>query len=248
MKKVIRIGTVLEYSRISTSRVPTDVFAKIEHDGDRLSISGVIGPMSNGDARGSSGQFIMSFKEYDSRGHMNLADITPASGWTPDLIKRFFDAWDRWHLNDMRANCEHQKGADWDASRKIELTYYTLTTDAMRVRNDARGIAAAAAVRGEVAQLTKQQHALLALTDWFKERTSPPDADSPLSGCYEAKKRETKTVGWIYPTEHPSGLLGKPCTVCGYKYGSAWKREEVPAEVIEFLQSLPDADKTPAWV
>lgn len=36
---------------------------------------------------------------------------------------------------------------------------------------------------------------------------------------------------------------GKP-----YLYGSAWLREEVPADVLDFLSSLPDADKTPAWV
>ena len=34
----------------------------------------------------------------------------------------------------------------------------------------------------------------------------------------------------------------------GYKYGHAWKREDVPDEVIEFLKSLPDTDKKPAWV
>ena len=34
----------------------------------------------------------------------------------------------------------------------------------------------------------------------------------------------------------------------GYKYGSAWLSVDVPSDVIEFLQSLPDTDKTPAWV
>ncbi len=34
-----------------------------------------------------------------------------------------------------------------------------------------------------------------------------------------------------------------------YSYGSAWLREEVPADVLDFLRSsLPDADITPAWV
>lgn len=34
----------------------------------------------------------------------------------------------------------------------------------------------------------------------------------------------------------------------GYEYGHSWKREEVPAEVLEFLQSLPETDVNPAWV
>jgi len=34
----------------------------------------------------------------------------------------------------------------------------------------------------------------------------------------------------------------------GYKYGSAWKREEVPTNVLEFLKALPDTDLQPTWV
>lgn len=42
----------------------------------------------------------------------------------------------------------------------------------------------------------------------------------------------------------PSHLVdGKP-----YRYGRAWLRVEVPEEVLQFLQSLPDTDITPAWV
>lgn len=33
-----------------------------------------------------------------------------------------------------------------------------------------------------------------------------------------------------------------------YKYGSAWLFEAVPDDVLEWLRSLPDADKTPAWI
>jgi hypothetical protein len=34
----------------------------------------------------------------------------------------------------------------------------------------------------------------------------------------------------------------------GYRYGSAWLTEEVPADVLDFLRSLPTADRQPAWV
>lgn len=36
---------------------------------------------------------------------------------------------------------------------------------------------------------------------------------------------------------------GKP-----YRYGSAWLKMDVPAEVVAFLEALPDTDITPAWV
>jgi hypothetical protein len=48
----------------------------------------------------------------------------------------------------------------------------------------------------------------------------------------------TKACAWL----EARGLLVDG----GYKYGSAWLKEEVPADVIEFLQTLPDdGDKMP---
>jgi hypothetical protein len=59
-------------------------------------------------------------------------------------------------------------------------------------------------------------------------------------------KREA--AGWVTPDEHPEGLLGKPCPVCGYKYGSAWNKEAVPDEVLGWLYGLPDTKIHPAWI
>ena len=59
---------------------------------------------------------------------------------------------------------------------------------------------------------------------------------------------ETKILGWLYPEDHPDGILCKPCPVCGYKYGTSWKKEDVPEDVVEWLFSLPDSEVKPAWV
>jgi hypothetical protein len=40
---------------------------------------------------------------------------------------------------------------------------------------------------------------------------------------------------------NPDGGFG------GYRYGTAWNTEPVPAHVLEWLTALPDADRTPAW-
>jgi hypothetical protein len=80
--------------------VRAPVFAKIDWDGDRLSICGVVGPRPSGSAAGSCGQIV---------GH----PITRFElRWDADLYARFTDVWRRWHLNDMRAGCEHQRAAD----------------------------------------------------------------------------------------------------------------------------------------
>ena len=55
-----------------------------------------------------------------------------------------------------------------------------------------------------------------------------------------------RALGWERDgyDKHPS----EPCPTCGYEFGTAWKSESIPAEVIAWLESLPETTKTPAWV
>lgn len=39
----------------------------------------------------------------------------------------------------------------------------------------------------------------------------------------------------------------KACKVCGYEYGTAWNSVKVPEDVLDFLASLPETTKQPAW-
>jgi hypothetical protein len=77
-------------------------FIKIKYVGGTLSITGVVGPMANGDARGSCGQ----------TKYVEL--ISYADGWDEKLYRELCAVWDHWHLNDMRPGCEHQRAAEWD--------------------------------------------------------------------------------------------------------------------------------------
>jgi hypothetical protein len=201
-----------------------------------LSITGVEGPKRNGDALGGCGQVTEG-----------LALVTPAAGVD---VGRFRDIWERWHLNDMRAGCEHQR-ATWDVAEELEVVSYQLTADASRDRarllEDAGRAIAEGTASLHTIQLDATDRALMLLDDWFRARYEPPDADSPLSGCYEVRNRKTKRAGSTYPHEHPRGLLTKPCTECGYKYGSAWRYESVPDDVVAFLDALPDDTDAYPW-
>ena len=69
---------------------------------------------------------------------------------------------------------------------------------------------------------------------------------NPVSYTYPEshydKAREALKVAGLNPD--PNYLHnGEP-----YSYGHAWLREEVPADVLEFLAGLPDTDREPAWV
>jgi hypothetical protein len=169
MEKVMRLGTMEIYEEQHA-----DIFIKatIKEDGE-LSISGVIGPKQNGDCTGSCGQIVMGFKhrntvDDDKRYHKLTTpeEIDFAPGWNKDKWLDLLDVWEKWHLNHMRAGCEHQR-----------------------------------------------------------------------------------EMGWTYEEHHDKKTFkGELCPVCGYSIGSKWLKEELPAEVVEFIKGLPDSDAVPAWI
>jgi hypothetical protein len=91
----------------------------------------------------------------------------------------------------------------------------------------------------------------LVWNDWQLNHMRPGcvhQAEWDTSKMLEMPDGEKKMAGWVTPDEHPEGLLCKPCPVCGYQYGSAWNKEKVPGDVLDWLYSLPDTKITPAWV
>ena len=186
--KILNPGTVPHWD---AGRLPVPVFVKVEYKEGRLSLTGVEGPKANGDAVGGCGQIV------ETLGREGFQP-TPGNGafWMLNA-KKLRAVWERWHLNDMRPECAHQRAAGWLEKAKTTGRYVKYP-----------------AVKGH-----------------------------PGSEVYDEKG-----LGWLYPTEHPDGLLCRPCPECGYKYGSEWKREEVPESVLRFLREAPDTAITPAWV
>lgn len=163
MTKIVRIG------KVPIGHRSINVYCKIVFTNGRLSITGVEGPYLNGDAAGSLGQICGTIRKYGDT-------VTYAPGWNKELLIRFLDIWDRWHLNDTQAGTPAQ------------MEYL---------------------------------------------RNNP--------------------VVWRYPESHYEKAL-EALTAAGlnpdngYVYGTKWLHEDVPSDVIAFLEALPDTDKTPAWV
>lgn len=248
-KKIIRIGTQKEYNNRGVE-VPADIFCKIEYrdkgkDGKfELSISGVIGPKSNGDALGGCGQIDMS---------LDVAAISPAPQWSKTKIKELLKVWGRWHLNDMNAATADMKAAGWDklASKEIFKYSFARTDEAHKEREQLERALIDAGIDGVLCPLNDRQKRLLKSERWttIYDYTQPePPEFMELQTDYRTKepKIEKTTLGWTNTKEHKDGLLGRELN--GFAYGSAWYYEAVPVEVLEWLQSLPDTDKTPAWV
>lgn len=225
-----------------------DVFCKIEYKAGRLSISGVEGPMENGNARGGCGQIDMHLE-----GGRKVYDLAP--GWTSPMIIKFFAAWKEWHLNDMSPSCEHQDAAGWSAIACEEVTLYHYTlNDATRAAKKAAEERALESLRARGAHNPTAEESRVANMPYSftSHESTPPEGYEPskpiATWSTVGAPTEKKKLGWLTQAEHPRGIMSKPCEVCGYKYGSAWKKRAVPADVLEFLRGLPEADKKPAWV
>ena len=220
-------------------------YAKIKFVDGNLRITGVIGPMRNGNCKGSCGQCVDEIREGK-----------PTEGWTEGMVQEFCDIWDKWHLNDMRPYCQHQKDLGWDklADKKVMLYNYKLTRDAYSKKRAAKDAAMKALERGESFTPTQEQ---VKYTKLPYSITTSAEISGEDAVYYEPKKpifagdtgaTSTKLLGFLREDEHPDGILCRACPVCGYKYGTSWIKEEVPPEVIAWLFELPDAEAKPAWV
>lgn len=210
-----------------------------------------------------------------------------------ESIARLKALWAAWHLNDMRAGCEHQTGPDWDAGKRLEFRTYSVDWDDRRqLEREAEKNAAALGPRAAAQDATgdafrRFSHAatLLHLLKGAEVKPFAFAAISPQAaallgqhfelvpeheaGAYRAnpeawlakhRRRHRfllqhrppllvrvvhQRAGHTRPTEHPEGFLAKPCPTCGYKYGTAWRRVEVPAEVIAELRAILGAAEPP---
>lgn len=226
-----------------------NAFARIEFDeySGRLSICGVVGPTRHGNCMGSAGQCVDEIREG-----------IPTEDWSEEMLSKFCDIWDRWHLNDMRPTCEHQRELGWDERAKKKVYRYNIClTDEIRdAKRKAEKEAIKALREGVTFTPTEEQVEVAVLPDCTMVYSYENEPVLPkgykrstwLGHCGQPKPPECTSLGWVYPKDFDDGLLTKPCPVCGYKYGSAWLKEDVPEEVINFLKALPDTKITPAWV
>ena len=266
MKKIIRVGTIKEYGR------PASIFCKIEIKEGVLSISGAIGPLPSGNCIGGCGQINMEFdhrdKAHNDRRYANpikAEEINFAPGWGQDMWYDFLEVWKLWHINDMNAGCVHQKALGWGDNEitivEYEMDwdhYYKLKRD---VEKDAKRyncpVMNVLSIRSGAANLLNSLIKMGIRKAFTKYTIDDSKIEKAVKNTPQFKQFVEsgglkkyvgiKTDGWVRPEEHPDGKLCKPCPVCGYKYGTAWKREELPQEVVEFLKGLPDTDRQPAW-
>lgn len=199
------------------------ITVEIKFDGKRLSITGDISNRSKTQLY-ACGQINMS---------IDPKKINYADPWNEIRFTHFLAVWNRWHLNDMRAGCEHQE-RDWDKNKELQIPTYTWTTEYHNARERA---ADGQMSMGEYQLFRTISQKALGVT--IHENKAPEIIELLLNAkTIKLDKIETKSAHWVTPNEHPEGILTKPCEICGYKYGTAWNCESVPEEVLEYLKTV----------
>lgn len=89
---------IVNPGKVACGKFNRQLFAEICYRDGRLSIHGVIGPKSNGNAFGAAGQI-----------QEELGRVVPAKGWDEEMVKKFQTVWNRWHLNDLNAGTPKQE-------------------------------------------------------------------------------------------------------------------------------------------
>ncbi len=214
----------------------------------RLSMTGVVGPTYDGNSIGSCGQCQDSLLQL-------LADHRDGRkgivlGFQEEAIQYLYDVWETWHLNDMKAGCEHQD-ANWSKERQLKpLTLYRwkLSPMAYTLKKAAEDAALAAARKGETFLPTAEQleHLNLSILGMATIVNEAPnkylvlEREEANPACQTRFGPDEGPQKWSTGMfTHPEGLLGKPCEVCGWKYGSAWGYRPVPEEILQWLAAIP---------
>ena len=151
---------VINPCKCETYRGKSNAFVEIEYDEKKgsLSLHGVVGPMSSGNCTGSAGQCVDEIRHG-----------FPTKEWTPEMLEKLCDIWDRWHLNDMRPYCQHQKELGWNemALEKITLYHYILNKDSFEKQEAAKKAAITALKNGEPFTPTQEQTFYTCLDRWL---------------------------------------------------------------------------------
>lgn len=259
-KRTFMVGKVPGWRRNTGEETLLPLWITVEYANKggrgRLSITGVHGPMTNGDCHGSCGQCTDTLRDLAEGPEENINMYYDGTGDKKAFVRWLLEVWDAWHLNDMRAACEHQeKVHKWDPCEALTVYRWELTSDVLSKQNQIKRLADERLLAGESVQLSEEERELLNRPFWFYAY----DEDARPEG-YVLKDTKQSSAGQLHPLEHakgkgwptrehchPKGLLCKPCPTCGHAYGSKWLYTPVPEDVLACLASLPDQYESYPW-
>lgn len=222
MKKVFHFEKIDYYGRGSRiNAVDVEVELKEKPDGLVFSACGEIWDGNHSDVV-SAGQNLDEIAKYI---HNNR-------------FSRIYAMWKKYHLNDMHPECEHQRELGWPERARQSVTIYThtLNSDTILKRHKIESSVMERIKKGETVSLSESDRDLLNLQ--YEIKTWKGCLPEDIASYYKLDRTDKRTLGWLEPEEHPEGLLCRPCPVCGYRYGTAWKYMPIKPDDLQTIKSL----------
>jgi hypothetical protein len=138
------------------------------------------------------------------------------------LFKKIMKLWEKYHLNDTNAWCEHMNYGDFP---KTEIAIHHLSG------NEAYD---------EISKIRQLPNRYLEVSEQGLRNIPRALYEYP---SYKIKKNEHitfKSNGWLTydPVLTPEGLIGKACPVCGAKYGCSWWYKPIEPKDLEQIRKI----------
>lgn len=176
--------------------------------------------------------------------HKNEVLVLESCGQIQETIREYFPEIAPllpWHLNDMRADCEHQEALGWLRAAQLE----NALQDQIRAVSHNREALRAAwkRIKPESAIITIFDMALYAPENRLFHGKERREFETAL------RRVIARDMDLESELAKPRISYGAPCPTCGYKLGSAWLKRELPESVKRYLLKLAvtDGDDVPLF-
>ena len=151
----------------------------------------------------------------------------------PEMLE-IINFWEKYHLNDMNADCKHGIN-ELLAEKELKINKYSLKTPLFADQKKLKTKIIEQCKLGKVFKLSEEEVRLLNLELGFEGEFCPEE----LTDFYDIKETKTEFAGWVKKSElTPNGVLCRPCPTCGYEYGTKWNFRKIPDEDLERIKFL----------
>ena len=208
MKKVISFGKrAVNNPRIRNNEITIEINLKETDKGLEFTASGNVWNSKHTD-------IIMGGQCIDDLGQYLKYNKT---------YKEILNLWQKYHLNGMRAWCQHEH--EENPSEKIKVYKLRYNEEGKRL-SKIRDL-----------DIFKQY---IEVTEEGMKNVPMALYELQASKIFNETGIEEKSRGWVTYNEvfSPDGLIGKPCKVCGAKYGHSWYFHPIPENDLKRIEAL----------
>lgn len=157
-------------------------------------------------------------------------------------LLKIYNLWKKYHLNDMHADCIHDINKNDIKNIKIYEYYFKgrfyKLDEQLKLLENNKYLKENIKINKQIKTYKKYHYS-------FKCEYKPSQLSKTIRQLYELKNVEIKSTGWVNYNKEltPSGVLCKPCPVCGYEYGTSWNYRPIPKNDLNKIKYLINSYK-----